>query len=405
MPAKDPTREVLKDTTLRLLAYCKANDWAGYDPYDALNSRMIRSLPIQRSKMVRLALTQIMKRSPIDLRRLFSVPKTQNPKALGLFLMALVKLSRLGLLDDENLIPSLVDRLEALRSSDAPYYCWGYSFPWQTRTILVPRGSPNLVCTVFVGKALLEAYRYTGSSRCLEMSRSAAEYLLKTLYWTDGPISAGFSYPTPDSRKHIYNADLLGAVLLCRIHRLTGDARFLGPALRAARYAALQQRDDGAWYYGESPEQRWIDNFHTGYNLSALAELETCGESGEFTSTLDKGFAFYKENFLKEGQPPKYFHDHLYPIDIHCVAQSIITLVDFKDDEGSNIKMAASLFNWARTHMWSDRGFFYYRVDPLLKNRISYMRWSQAWMLLALSSLLEVYDGRLSEVPQDISSG
>jgi len=303
--------------------------------------------------------------------------------------MALVKLARLGLLDDESLIPSLVDRLEVLRSSDAPYYCWGYSFPWQTRTILVPRGYPNLVCTVFVGRALLDAYQHTGSPRCLEMSRSAAEYLLKTLYWTDGPISAGFSYPTPEVRRHIYNADLMGAVLLCRTYRLTGDRRFLEPALRAARYAALQQREDGAWFYGESPDQRWIDNFHTGYNLSALAELKTCGEAGEFAPYLDKGFSFYKENFLREGRPPKYFHDHLYPIDIHCVAQSIITLVDFKDRDDSNIRMATSLFNWALGHMWSEGGYFYYRVDPLYKNRISYMRWSQAWMLLALSSLSE----------------
>jgi len=31
---------IIKDTALKLLAYCKANEWAGYDPYDALNSRV-----------------------------------------------------------------------------------------------------------------------------------------------------------------------------------------------------------------------------------------------------------------------------------------------------------------------------------------------------------------------------
>ncbi len=30
---------------LKLLAYCRANDWAGYDPYDALNSRLFGALP------------------------------------------------------------------------------------------------------------------------------------------------------------------------------------------------------------------------------------------------------------------------------------------------------------------------------------------------------------------------
>jgi hypothetical protein len=39
-------------------------------------------------------------------------------------------------------------------------------------------------------------------------------------------------------------------------------------------------------------------------------------------------------------------------------------------------------------HMWDERGFFYYRVLRLCTIRTSYMRWSQAWMLLALSALL-----------------
>ena len=35
-------------------------------------------------------------------------------------------------------------------------------------------------------------------------------------------------------------------------------------------------------------------------------------------------------------------------------------------------------------HMWDERGFFYYRVLRGLTIRTPYMRWSQAWMLLAL---------------------
>jgi hypothetical protein len=40
-------------------------------------------------------------------------------------------------------------------------------------------------------------------------------------------------------------------------------------------------------------------------------------------------------------------------------------------------------------HMWDDRGFFYYRVLRLFTIRTSYMRWSQAWMLLAIATLLK----------------
>ena len=77
--------------TAKLLAYCEHNGWAGYDPYDALNSRLFTALPFLNSRLPRLCLTQALKRSPINLRPLALIPKTQNPKAMALFLAALVQ--------------------------------------------------------------------------------------------------------------------------------------------------------------------------------------------------------------------------------------------------------------------------------------------------------------------------
>src|ERR1035437_2281762 len=84
----------LEATLSKLLAYCRTNGWAGHDPYDALNSRVFKALPFLNSRLPRLVLTQALKRSPIDVRRLLLVPKTQNPKALALFLSALLRLSK-----------------------------------------------------------------------------------------------------------------------------------------------------------------------------------------------------------------------------------------------------------------------------------------------------------------------
>src|SRR5207249_7528984 len=81
---------------LKLLAYCRANDWAGYDPYDAVNSQVFTALPFLNARLPRLVLTQALKRSPINIRRLLRIPKTQNPKAIALFLSAFLKLSRIG---------------------------------------------------------------------------------------------------------------------------------------------------------------------------------------------------------------------------------------------------------------------------------------------------------------------
>jgi len=383
-----PAGNHLEAKILKLLAHCQANDWAGYDPYDALNSRAFSALPFLNSRFPRLVLTQALKRSPIDIRRLLLIPKTQNPKAIGLFLSAFLKLSRIGMPKVGDLVELMIERLIALRSQGIPYWCWGYNFPWQTRTIVVPKGAPNLVCTAFVGNALMDAYEQRRDPRCLSMAMSTAEYILDELYWTDGKSIAGFSYPLPHLWNQVPNANLLGAGLLCRVHKHTGERKFLGPALRVAAYSAGKQHADGSWDYGEAPSQRWIDNFHTGYNLCALQAIGRYAETTEFESCVRRGLEFYRAHFFRGDGAPRYFHNRTYPVDIHCVAQSIITLLALKDLDPSNVLLARTVFQWAVNQMWDERGFFYYRVLRFCTIRIPYMRWAQAWMLLAMSTLL-----------------
>src|SRR5260370_28460275 len=140
----------LKMTLQRSIEYCKVNNWAGYDPYDALNSPIFEKVWFLDSRIPRIALTQLLKRSPVNLRPTLGVPKTQNPKAIALFLSAFTKVAAAGIADYGHHRTYLTERLEELRSCDRCYWCWGYSFPWQTRTVIVPSGTPNLVCTAFV---------------------------------------------------------------------------------------------------------------------------------------------------------------------------------------------------------------------------------------------------------------
>jgi hypothetical protein len=432
------TYDSLKTVTLKLLDYCQANDWKGYDPYDALNSPALKYLPLLNFRLPRIALTQILKRSPLNFRPLLLIPKTENPKALALFLMAFLKLKRLGLLEDEDLVTLMIQKLVNLRSptnlqplparasaqegvtrnlqlsthnskliTQNSYCCWGYSFPWQTRTIIVPRGAPNLVCTTIVANALLDAYElgYEGEisfglseaglkpstfdTSCLDMAVNAANYIVDKLYWSDGDSVAGFCYPLPALQARVHNANFLGAALLCRVYKFGGEKKFLKPALKVARYSATKQHEDGSWDYGESSTQRWVDNFHTGYDLCALRAISEYAETPEFEFHIRRGFEFYRKHLFREDGAAKYFHDRAYPIDIHSVAQSIITVLAFKDFDENNVSLAHSAFEWAMTHMWDEQGYFYYQVLPSCKNKIPYMRWSQAWMLLALAHLLE----------------
>ena len=381
--------ETLGAAALTLVEYCRENEWSGYDPYDALNSRVLASVPLGNARLTRLAFTQALKRSPLNFRALLAVPKTENPKAIALFLMAFLKLAAVQLSDRKELVALMAEKLAKLRSQGSPYWCWGYSFPWQTRTILVPRGAPNLVCTVFVADGLLDLYESDRNSRYLDMAVSAAQYLLNDLYWTDNDSTASFSYPVPMLRTRVHNANFLAAALLCRVFAHSGDERFLAPALRVARYSVSRQHGDGSWDYGEAPSQRWADNFHTGYNLCALRSIAVHAKTSEFDSSIGRGFAFYRTHFFTEDGAARYFHDRIYPIDIHSVAQSIITLVGLRDLGVGSTDLAVSVARWAMAHLRDEQGYFYYRRSRFHTNTISYMRWSQAWMLLALATLLE----------------
>jgi hypothetical protein len=190
----------------------------------------------------------------------------------------------------------------------------------------------------------------------------------------------------------VYNANFLAAALLCRVYKLTGDDKFLGPALHAARCSAAKQNADGSWYYGDAPTQGWIDNFHTGFNLGALKSIGKYAETTEFEPCIQRGFEFYRTHFYREDGAARYFHNSTFPIDIHAVAQSIITPLEMDGRDAANRQMSRAAFRYAMNHMWDDRGFFYYRVLRSCTIRTSYMRWSQAWMLLALSLLLRGSD-------------
>lgn len=387
VPSKACRFNKVEQATMQLISYCKSKNWAGYDPYDGLNSRLFEKAPFLDNKFFRLLLIQFVKRFPINLRPLLLVPRQQNPKAIALFLMAFLRLQRLGLLPEQDLVLYMADRLQALRSRNTDYWCWGYNFPWQTRRNVVPRMAPNLVSTCFGANALLDLYEATDDPEYLHVATSAAKYVLNELYWEDNDV-ASFSYPLPSLRTQVHNANFLGAALLCRIYYYTGKTVFYSAALNVTRYSVSMQYDNGQWDYGHLSTQSWVDNFHTGYNLCALQNICRYANTNEFESAIRLGFDFYRNHFFQADGVAKYFHNRTYPIDIHSIAQSIITLLSFTNLYETNFTIASSILKWSMKHMWDDEGFFYFQKWPNLLNKISYMRWSQAWMLLALSCFL-----------------
>ncbi len=380
--------ESIWEATTKLLAYCKANRWMGYDPYDALNSEVFKALPFMDFRLARLVLTQAVKRCPINLRPLLLIRKTLNAKGIALFLSSLARLSRAGMVDGSAELPPLAQTLLALRIPGRCQSCWGYSFDWQSRATLIPRESPNIICSTFAANALLDAYETSGNASWFDAARSTADFILADLFHRGDGSLVHFRYAA-NQWVPIHNANLFGAALASRIGCLTGEDAYLGPALEAARYSVSKQREDGSWPYGESSSRQWIDNFHTGFNLIALQGIGENTRTSEFDAALRKGLGFYKAHFFQPDGAPRYFHDETYPIDIHSVAQGVITLIELKDYGEDLVPLAIDVLRWGLNNMWDRRGYFYFQKHRKYTVRTPFMRWSQAWMLLALSTVLQ----------------
>jgi hypothetical protein len=387
---QDPNLEQVFD---QLYEWCRSRAFAGYDPFDALNSRIFQNTPLKNFRTSRLGLTQLIKRSPVNLRSFMLVPAQKNAKGTALFVLAaLANYRRLQTGAAEKEARKLLDELLAMRIAGYSGAAWGYNFDWQSRNFFAPKGTPTIVPTAFAVRALIEGFEAFQDERFLQTARSACEFVLKDLKRTvDADEELCFSYsPLDDTR--IFNASLFAAEILATVARLTGEIEFCDLARRAAHYVVRQQRPDGSWTYGAAPAQSWVDNFHTAYVLSSLAKIiNGCDEDEvDFQRALNRGYTYWRESFFLADGWPKYYHDALYPADAHSAATAIVTLVELREMDQSAMSLAERIADWTVRHLHDPQGFFYHQRRRFYTARTPFMRWSEAWMLYALARLLEV---------------
>ena len=368
----------------QLFSWCQEHDFAGHDPFDALNSRLFQSTPLAQSRNARFIWTQLVKRSPADVRALIRVPAERNAKGIALFTLAqIANHRRLGSAESEAAVRNFLSGLLAMKVEGYSGACWGYNFDWQSRNFFAVKGTPTIVPTAFAARALIEAGQEAEA-------RSVCEFILKDLPRTvDTETEVCFSY-APNTDTRIFNASLLAAEVLASVGKLTGETELIDLADRAARYVVNNQQPDGSWLYGTDPKQSWIDNFHTAYVLFSLQRIiDISSRKDELQPALERGYQYWKNNFFLADGWPKYYDHDLYPADAHAAASAIVTFLECRELDNDASRLAQRVATWTIQNLRDSRGFFYYQRRRFYTVRKPYMRWTQAWMLYALSRLLE----------------
>ncbi len=393
-----------------LWQWCRGQSFAGYDPYDALNSRLFQATAFRNSRAARLAWTQFHKRSPINFRALVGVPRERNAKGIALFaLAALADYRRTKTKEAAIEARELLDDLIWMRLKGFSGACWGYNFDWQSRNFFLPRATPAIVPTAFGARALCEAAEVFGHDEYLPFARTVCSFILNDLNRSDETgDEVCFSY-SPLDQTRVFNANLLAAETLVAVGKLTGELALIDWGFRAARYVVRRQQKDGEWAYGADSHQQWSDNFHTAFVLTSLSrilssdkegksasitkepepEMRLTKSDGQLGNALCAGYDFWRERFFLEDGWPKYFPNRLYPADAHSAGAAVVALIELQYLDSLGLELAQRIGRWAIENLQDRRGYFYYQRRRFHKNRIPYMRWSEGWIMYALARLLE----------------
>ncbi len=384
MPPDTDFRTQLTDSLDRVQHWVEDHGYRGYEPFDGLSS-WFRPLTFGTLLGDRLLL-QLIRQSPVNLRPLMGVTRKDSTKGRGY--MAWGYLYRHRATGDRGYLAkaeACLDWLDAHKCPRFATHAWSNHFDFASRGGRYTKDDPIIVWTALIGQAYLDAYELTRNERWLRIADSVCGWImaLPREHTERGDCISYLAHV----QSSIHNSNMLGAALLARTARITGNAAYRDVARSAMEYSCSRQRPDGSWWYAEAPGHHWIDNFHTGYNLDSLrCYLDHSGES-EWQDHLRRGLAFYKEHFFEADGCPKYYHSRRYPVDSQCAGQAIETLAAFADRDPDCLELSIRVARWTIANLQGRDGHFFYRIYPLMKARTPMLHWAQGTIFKGLAVL------------------
>jgi hypothetical protein len=382
-----------------LYSWVKKERYYGWDPYDALNSTLVQKLCVG-NPYLEILITQFNKYSPINLRPLLKVDKGTDLKGIALFAHAYSKMYNIA---KEEIYKEELKKCHSIikeKSLKNKYKldCWAsHYFPYTSADKSeLTTDTPDIIGTCQVIIALVESYKILKDDNLKEMAISACNFLIKDLLEEDGE-DYFFKYTLTESDKIVLNASAQGLEAMSHLLLIFEDKKMNDVCERLANFLIEKQRDDGSWVYSLSKngKMRIQLDFHQGYIINGLLAFLPYSESrDELISCIKKGARFYKGVLFSENGQSYYRYPMRYPVDIHNQAQGIITFSKLSILDSKYLEFAKKIAEWTISNMQDNSGYFYYQKYRLFTNKIPHMRWGQAWMMLALATLLEKSGGK-----------
>lgn len=320
----------------------------------------------------------------------------QNRQPIGDAHFASAYLDQYELTGDARYLQRAEGFLEALVESSCAGYsglCWGYAFGWETANGYWPPGVPLITITPYGFWAFADHFRVTGDEESRARALSSAEFALNDLNEREMPDGTFCSSYSPTTHDIVINANSYRAAMLLGAFELSGDERFLDAGRRPLAFVLASQASNGAWYYeAKPPQDNFIDHFHTCFVLRNLARCHAILPDEDVLQAIRRGFGYYVSDLFRPDGRPRHFSVAKYPklrrYEMYDFAESIKlgTLVASHIDGAldRSIRLADDLL---RNFQLPD-GHFPTRVTSFgTVHRVPYLRWPQAQLLSALTTL------------------
>lgn len=394
----------LKSSCARFLAWLDHVGYESYDPYDIWGTRYglwSRKMYYAKGK---LGIPLVAPLVVIDLlcpslRKLF-VRKDRFATCDAQLLLAFLNLHQVT--GESKYLKRAVALGEEILGYSIPGFrgpCWGYPFDWQNNKDQVwPKNTPYITCTPYCYEAYLGLLAATGEERYLQLAAGIAEFVhgdLKDL--PTGLDTAAGSY-SPFDQRQVVNATAYRAYVLADAGKRFGREDYLKASRRNLNFVLESQAEDGSWLYAMNEAKSYIDNFHTCFNLKNLFKIQRIAPDARIESSIRRGFAYYREHLIDAVGNPKPFaikpRLQLAKLEMYDFAEGITlgALIGEMIPEARDL--ARSLADELIYKYQLPAGHFVTRVfRGGFHHRFPFLRWSQAQLFYALTSLWKAESG------------
>jgi len=378
----------------KLIRFLDQNDFKGWEPYDVLNNRLKSFF---KAPIFRVLITQVFRLSPIFIHPLLK-EKRLYAKAVALFahsFLILYEITKSRKYRDRAIY--FLDWLDEHRSLQSRNFSLGSQYDLNLKTYESSSDTPSPFITALAVEAFISAYKILGQKRYLEIAESGIRYFLDELPQIQVKNDQSYFIYHPNNSRFIPNLPAIISGTLARFYSISGDITILNTVVKNLKYVVQWQRSNGSWFY--NPNTKYVDNFHTGFILEALAKFEYYTKDIQFKSAFSKGLSYYIKNLFKSNGIPIHIKlsgipqnaDSLFTkIDLRDFAQTIILFNFLNEKKLHYIRQHYDLFNWSSCYFKSKKGYFYYQQLPIYIIKGPFIT-MQAWMLYALVKMLKQF--------------